>query len=91
MVANGHRTTITYPVGSVGNDKEFANTIESWMSPALKRDVLTKRNDPRFGEQISKLVNISTSEPDPGLFQVPEGYTVSDEEDFKIEWRAQRQ
>jgi len=87
VIANGTRTTTTYPVGAVGNDREFTTTHEYWMSRELNLEVLSKAVDPRQGDETRKLINISTSEPDPSLFQVPEGYTVSDDEEFRMEWR----
>lgn len=87
ITASGRRMTTTYPVGSVGNDREFTTTHEHWTSSELHLEVLSKTVDPRFGEDTHKMVNISTSEPDPALFQVPEGYTVDDDDEFRVEWR----
>jgi hypothetical protein len=71
--------TITYPAGSVGNDREFVTTYESWTSPELGVTILSKNDDPRNGERIQKLSNISRDEPDPSLFLPPAGYEVVDE------------
>ena len=35
--------------------------------------------DPRFGTSQTQLTNIVRAEPDPSLFQVPAGYTVTKE------------
>jgi hypothetical protein len=40
--------------------------------------VSNKRTDPRMGEQTFQLTDISRSEPDPSLFTVPAGFTVTD-------------
>jgi hypothetical protein len=89
--AEGQRTTTTWPVGSLGNDRPITHTQEAWRSPELKEIILTKRDDPRSGEQTNKLVNISRSEPDASLFEPPAGYTVKDETgEFTIEWGTQR-
>jgi hypothetical protein len=40
--------------------------------------ILTKRSDPRFGESTYRVTNISRSEPDAALFQVPPDYAVKD-------------
>jgi hypothetical protein len=40
--------------------------------------IYSKRTDPRMGEQSFQLTNISRSEPDPSLFTVPPGFTVTD-------------
>jgi hypothetical protein len=38
--------------------------------------VLSKRNDPRFGETVYRLSDIKRAEPDPSLFQVPSGFSM---------------
>jgi hypothetical protein len=74
----GTRTTQTIPVGKIGNDRPIVITTEVWTSPDLKTTVLSKRNDPRMGEQTFKLTNIQRSEPDPSLFTVPSDYKISE-------------
>ena len=51
---------------------------ETWFSPELKVMVLKKHNDPRNGEIIYRLTNISRAEPDHSLFEVPADYTVKE-------------
>jgi hypothetical protein len=75
----GRRYTTTYPVGSVGNDREIVTTNEVWTSPELGVVVLSKNNDPRNGDHTQKLSNISRDEPDPSLFQPPAGYEIVDQ------------
>ena len=72
----GTRTTQTIPVGKIGNDRPIVITTEVWTSPDLKTTVLSKRNDPRTGEQTFKLTNIQRSEPDPSLFAVPSDFKI---------------
>ncbi len=79
VLANGTRMTRTIPIGFAGNDKPIVTVNELWMSPDLHLSVLIKNSDPRTGEQITRLTNISRDEPDPSLFQPPPGYTVVDE------------
>ncbi|MGA9566513.1 MAG: hypothetical protein WBS19_13385 [Candidatus Korobacteraceae bacterium] len=74
----GVRTTRTIAVGKIGNDRPITITTEVWTSPDLKTIVLSKRNDPRMGEQTFKLTNIQRSEPDPSLFTVPSDFTISE-------------
>jgi uncharacterized protein YdeI (BOF family) len=89
--AEGKRHTITWPVGSMGNDRPIVEITEYWTSPDLKEVILRKSEDPRYGERTHKLVNIDRSEPDSSLFEPPPGYTVKNEEgDFTIEWSAPR-
>ena len=85
--ATGTRTTTTIPAGTIGNEQPIKIVSESWYSPELQALVLTKRSDPRFGETTYKLTNIVRAEPSPSLFDVPAGYTITDEPDvirFKI-------
>ena len=79
VAVEGTRHTMTWPVGIVGNDREFVTTNEVWMSPELKIMVLSKSSDPRSGDNTQKLINISRDEPDPSLFQPPSDYTVVDD------------
>jgi hypothetical protein len=79
VLAEGERRTITVPEGEQGNDRAFQITSETWTSPELKLVVLSKNSDPRSGDNIVKMTNISRSEPDPSLFQVPPDYTIVDE------------
>jgi len=74
--AQGVRTTRTIPAGQIGNDKPIEIVTEVWTSPDLKTVVLSKRNDPRFGEQTFRLTNIVRGEPDPALFTVPADFKV---------------
>lgn len=79
VLAEGKRTTTTFPVGSQGNDRPLVTTNESWYSQDLRMMVLSKFSDPRSGEHITRLVNIDRAEPDPSLFQVPADYTIEDQ------------
>jgi hypothetical protein len=76
VLAEGSRTTVTYPIGLIGNDRPITTTTETWTSPELKMVVLSKTSDPRTGESTTRLTNISRAEPDPSLFQVPPDYEI---------------
>lgn len=69
--AQGTRTTRTIPAGEIGNDQPIHIVTEVWTSPELKTIVMSKRSDPRSGEQTFRLTNIMRSEPDASLFTVP--------------------
>jgi len=87
VMAEGKRQTMTWPVGSQGNDQPLVTVNESWFSQDLGLPVLTKTRDPRNGEHTRKLVKISRSEPEPGLFQPPAGWTVVEEAgEFTIQY-----
>lgn len=74
--AEGTRTTVTIPAGEIGNEKPIEIVSERWYSPELQMVVMTKHSDPRSGETIYKLTNISRLEPAKALFEVPADYTV---------------
>lgn len=74
--AEGVRTTLTIPVGTVGNDRPIEIVSERWESTALKVVVLSKHKDPRFSETIYRLTNINRTEPAKPLFEVPADYKV---------------
>ena len=76
--AEGTRRTTTWPVGSIGNDREIVATGETWFSKQLQVEVLTKTSDPRMGDSTTNLTNISLVEPDPALFTPPADYTIKD-------------
>ena len=76
--ATGTRSTQTIPVGKIGNDRPIVITTEVWTSPDLKTTVLSKRSDPRMGDQTFKLTNIQRSEPDPSLYTVPSDFKTTE-------------
>lgn len=78
VTAEGTRTTRTIPAGQIGNERPIEITSEVWTSPDLKEIVLSKHNDPRFGETVYRLTNIQRGEPAHSLFTVPEDFTVKD-------------
>ena len=86
----GNRFTRTFPVGSVGNDRPIVSVSESWFSTDLKITVLSKNSDPRSGERITRMKNISRSEPDPALFRPPADYQVIDENSERVEIKIVR-
>lgn len=74
--ATGTRTTLTIPVGAIGNTQPIQVVHEVWTSTDPKVPVLIKLTDPRSGNRTTQLTNIVRAEPDPSLFQVPSDYTV---------------
>jgi TonB family protein len=74
----GTRTVTTIPIGSIGNERPLETVGETWFSPELKMIILSKRSDPRFGESTYRVTNISRSEPEATLFQVPSDYALED-------------
>jgi hypothetical protein len=86
----GKKTTTTFPVGSMGNDRPMVHVSEYWNSPELKIIVLAKNTDPRSGESTMRMQNIDRTEPDPALFRVPPDYQVIDENSDRVEIKITR-
>ena len=76
VTAEGEMRTNTIATGEIGNDRPIQSTMERWYSQDLQTVIMTRRNDPRSGEEIFKLTNIHRGEPAPVLFEVPPGYTM---------------
>lgn len=76
--AEGKRITTTIPAGEIGNTLPIEITDESWFSPELQTVVMTKHHDPRSGDTVYRLTNISRRDPDRSLFQVPPDYMIVD-------------
>lgn len=75
---HGYRETVTINEGVMGNDKPMVSTREFWWSPQLAINLLSIVDEPQSGKQVFTVKEISTSEPEPALFEVPEGYQVVD-------------
>ncbi len=90
VYVEGKKTTTTFPVGIMGNDRPLVRVMESWISPDLKITVVSKNSDPRMGESTTRMRNINRSEPDPALFGVPADYQIVDENGEKVEIRITR-
>ena len=88
--AEGMRNTTTFPVDWMGNDRPITTISETWTSPDIKEIILTQSNDPRSGENTHKLINISRSEPDPGLFEPPPGTMKNEDGAFTLNWNSPR-
>jgi len=76
--AEGVRTIMTIPAGTIGNALPIEVVNERWVSPELRVVVMTRRFDPRFGETVYRLTNIVRSEPSADLFRVPADFRTED-------------
>ncbi|HLK62400.1 MAG TPA: hypothetical protein VKU19_03115 [Bryobacteraceae bacterium] len=76
--AEGTRLSTTLDTGAIGNDRPIQMINERWYSPDLKTIVMTRHSDPRSGEDVFRLTNISRTEPGADLFQVPPSYQLID-------------
>src|SRR5262249_15706259 len=71
VVAQGTRTTVTIPAGTIGNERPMESVPERWFPPALQIVVLSRRTDPRFGETTYRVTKIKLAEPPAALFEPP--------------------
>jgi hypothetical protein len=74
--AHGVRLTQTIPAGSTGS--EVVLTDEYWYSDDLHMNVMVRHDDPRTGSVTMTLTQATRTDPDPSLFQIPEGYKPAD-------------
>jgi hypothetical protein len=81
VAADGTRTTETIPAGQIGNEQAIQIVTERWYSADLQTFVLSKRSDPRKGETVTRMANVSRSEPAHALFEVPADYRVTEAAD----------
>jgi hypothetical protein len=78
--AHGSRSTWTIPVGEIGNDKPLVHSYENWFADGLAIEVRDVDDDPQQGKRTMELVKLDQGEPDPAIFQPPEGYEIVTEE-----------
>jgi hypothetical protein len=76
LSVQGKRTTRTVQAAQAGSERDIEVVTETWYSSDLQMVVMSKTSDPRFGDSVYKLTNISRAEPDPSLFTVPSDYQV---------------
>jgi hypothetical protein len=75
---HGYRRTITLSGDSTGTGKPVALVDEYWYSEELRVNLLSKHSDPRTGNLTMSVTNLNRTEPDPNLFEIPQGYKVVD-------------
>jgi hypothetical protein len=78
LPADGTRTTFTIPAGQTGNEQPIQIVSETWYSPDLKAPVFSRHWDPRAGETVFRLVDVSRGEPPAAMFQPPADYQVTE-------------
>ena len=76
--AQGTRSTRTIPAGQVGNENPIQIVTESWYSPELQMVVMRKTTDPRRGETVTQVNNLTRGDPSSTLFQVPADYKLEE-------------
>jgi len=77
--ADGTRTTLTIPAGQIGNAQPIQVVTESWYSADLQLTLLSRRSDPRSGETVVQLSNLSRAEPSSMLFVVPGDFQIAEQ------------
>jgi hypothetical protein len=78
METTGTREMMVIPTGAIGNDGPILSKREYWYSKQLGMNVLSIREDPRFGTQKFELSDVVVGEPDAKLFEPPEGFRIVD-------------
>ncbi len=78
LQVTGTRTTITIPPGGEGNEQPMQIVDEQWYSPDLHTNIKTIHTDPRMGQTVFTVTNVSRTNPDTSLFKIPAGYEVVD-------------
>lgn len=80
MPCEGKIATIKVPVGAAGNSYPMEIRTERGFSSELQINLLVKHTDPRNGETVIRLINISREGPRETLFEVPADYRIQDGE-----------
>lgn len=76
LAATGTEIVATIPAGTIGNAQTLQIVKRVWVSTALRIPVLITSSDPRSGTSTMQLINVSQTEPDPTIFQIPSSYSV---------------
>jgi hypothetical protein len=76
LLVQGTQYTRTIPAGRMGNAQPIQIVTTRWFSSQLNIDVQTQTTDPMHGKTTTNVANISTTEPDATLFQLPSDYTL---------------
>lgn len=74
----GTRETTVIPTGQIGNNSPILMRREFWYSSQLGVNLISKREDPRFGIQNFEVTDIILGDPDSQLFEVPSGSKILD-------------
>jgi hypothetical protein len=75
LIANGMRSTMT-PLESGGPNSMPEHTLELWHSDKFDLDLLNVSSGPKYGLKRTELSDLKQGDPDPALFNPPQGYTI---------------
>jgi hypothetical protein len=78
LEAVGTREITVIPAGAMGNNSPLMSKREFWYSPQLGINLITRRQEPRAGEQNFEVSDIAIGEPDAKLFAPPSGFKILD-------------
>ena len=78
VAATGTRDSVKYNAGTFGNDRPLTTSREFWFAESLGFNLVSEVSDPRTGKQTFTVTDIALGEPDPKLFELPEGFAVVD-------------
>jgi len=81
----GSRTTTTIPSGYSGNDRPLVSVDEIWFSPSLGNTMREFHSDPQTGTRTKELTSLIIGDPDPKIFEAPEGYEIETIELHKVD------
>lgn len=74
----GTRQVRVIETGAIGNDRPLLIRREFWYSPQLGINLLSTREDPRFGTQKFEITDLLLDAPDTKLFEPPTNATILD-------------
>lgn len=74
----GTRQVRVIETGAVGNNQPLLIRREFWYSPQLGINLLSTREDPRFGSQKFEITDLVLDAPDTRLFEPPTDATILD-------------
>jgi hypothetical protein len=78
VIAEGTRNVQTIETGAIGNDRPIQIVNEHWYSEELGMMILSKRTDPRTGDESFRVTNIRHGDPASYLFQPPPDARVNE-------------
>lgn len=76
IYVEGYRNSRTIPAGYEGNNRDMTTVNEYWTSPELGIQMRYIIDDPRNGKTTTEVTDLQQTVPDPALFELPQGYTV---------------
>ncbi len=75
---HGYRDTTTLNPGVMGNDLPMTTVREFYYAAELEINLSSVLDAPQVGRETFTAEELSTNDPDPSLFEPPQGYTVVD-------------